>query len=170
LPDPPMVAARPHAKFANCNFGIDSGVTVTKPGYPPMPRISAEALALGHRNRLQPPAELTEPERSIFLEIVAGAPADHFAAEDTPLVRAYASAIAQQRRAAAMIASDAVSPLWITMHAAAVASMGVLSIRLRLGVRSRKPNNSRRTAASPPSYYDTLTVSPAAPARRRKGD
>ena len=64
-----------------------------------MPRKSAAATATldprGHR--LEPPPGLSEAERAAFVAAVRSVKPGHFADEDTPLLTAYAAAIAQER-------------------------------------------------------------------------
>ena len=64
-----------------------------------MPRKSAAAIAtLDPRGqRLEPPPGLSEAERAAFVAAVRSVKPGHFADEDTPLLIAYAAAIAQER-------------------------------------------------------------------------
>jgi hypothetical protein len=130
-----------------------------------MPRRSIAELRIAHLTpeprRLVVPPELGGIEAEIFRQTVAAVPASHFQAEDLTLLCAYARAAALERRAAEELATGAVvgsmpSP-WLQVHASAVRSLSALTVRLRLGPRSRDPNN-RRAARSgpPPSYYDTM--------------
>ena len=64
-----------------------------------MPRKSAAATATldprGHR--LEPPSGLSEAERAAFVAAVRSVKPGHFAAEDVPLLVAYAAATVQER-------------------------------------------------------------------------
>jgi hypothetical protein len=67
-----------------------------------------------------------------------------------------------ERRAAEELAAGAVvgsqpSP-WLAIHGQMVRAISQLSIRLRIGPKSRAPSNNRRRAGSgrAPSAYDTL--------------
>ena len=130
-----------------------------------MPRESQAALTIAHLNpgrRLEPPPELGGIEAEIFRQTVASVAVDHFQPEDMTLLCAYCRAVALERRAAeelraCAVVSDRVSP-WLAVHTQMARTMMQLSVRLRLGPRSREPNNRRRAAKSkaPPSYYETM--------------
>jgi phage terminase small subunit len=133
-----------------------------------MPRQSQASLALAHigPRRQEPPPELGEGsiEREIFRQVVASVAPAHFQPEDMTLLCAYCRAAALERRSAEELAAGAVvggspSP-WLAVHASAVRSLSTLTVRLRLGPRSRDPNNRRRMAKAmaPPIYYDQMDV------------
>jgi hypothetical protein len=133
-----------------------------------VPRKSKAELSLVHLapgRRLEPPPELGGIERETFLQTVAAAAFDHFAAEDLPLLTAYCRAAALERRAAEELAVGATvgnqpSP-WLSVHASAIRSLERLSVRLRLGPRSRNPTNRRSMkGARRPSYYATMERQP----------
>jgi hypothetical protein len=63
--------------------------------------------------RLRPPAELTEAERLIFLDILGTAEAAKFEPSDLPLPPAYVRAIGRERTASAHCAQTAMSPLMV---------------------------------------------------------
>ena len=72
-----------------------------------MPRLSAAASALvlvQGQAALAPPRGLTAAERKIFSATVAAVKPDHFAPEDTPLLTAYCTTVAQERTIAAELA------------------------------------------------------------------
>lgn len=127
-----------------------------------MPRRSEASLTIAHigpgPRRLEPPAELGEIEAAIFRQVVASVPHEHFAAEDLGLLCAYSRAMALERRASDELAAAAVGNLqaWLPVYVTAVRAIATLAVRLRLGPKSRHPNNSRRMSkpSSPPSYYD----------------
>lgn len=129
-----------------------------------MPRKSKAELSLVHLasgRRLEPPPELGGIEREIFLQTAAAVAFDHFSTEDLPLLTAYCRAAALERRAAEELAAGATvgampSP-WLAVHASAIRSLERLSVRLRLGPRSRNPTNRRSVkGARRPSYYATM--------------
>ena len=132
-----------------------------------MPRRSTASLSIAHLSplpgRLQPPPELGAIEAEVFRATVAAAPLGHFAAEDLPLLCAYCRAIVLERRAAEELAAgavvgSAVSP-WLAVHGQMVRALAQLSVRLRIGPKSRAPSNTRRSAGSgkrTPSAYDAL--------------
>jgi phage terminase small subunit len=131
-----------------------------------MPRRSQAPLSIAHigpgSQRLQPPADLGEIEAAIFRQTVASVPYEHFAAEDSGLLCAYSRAMALERRASDKLAAAAVGnhQAWLPVYAAAVRAMSTLAVRLRLGPKSRHPNNSRRMSkpSSAPSSYDTMVI------------
>ena len=112
--------------------------------------------------RLEPPPELGEVEAKVFRETIASAAVDHFQTEDLPLLAAYARAVVLERRAAEELAIAAtvgeVPSPWLAVHTQMVRTLLQLTVRLRIGPRSRAPSNNRRPAkpVSPPSYYDTM--------------
>ena len=137
-----------------------------------MPRRSEASLTIAHigpgPRRLEPPAELGEIEAAIFRQTVASVPYEHFTAEDMGLLCAYCRALALERRASDELAATATvgsqaSP-WLAVYATAVRAVSTYAVRLRLGPKSRHPNNSRRMSkpTAPPSYYDLhpVTASP----------
>lgn len=131
-----------------------------------MPRRSAASLsivAIGPR-KLEAPPELGEGsiEREIFMGTVASVAADHFAAEDLALLCAYSRACALERRASEELAACAVvgdrpSP-WLDVHASAVRAMSTLTIRLRLGPRSRSHHTRTAKPGPAPSYYEQMGI------------
>lgn len=114
-----------------------------------MPRKSAVALATldprGHR--LEPPPGLSEAERAAFIAIVRSVRPQHFAAEDVPLLTAYAAATVQERDIAHELetAEDekTKAALW-TAHGRVAGSLTRLARALRLGAMARDPTRSRR--------------------------
>jgi hypothetical protein len=133
-----------------------------------MPKRSTASLTIASISpgprRLEPPPELGAGsiEREIFSQTVASVPAGHFGAEDLPILSAYARAAALERRAAEELQVSAVvggqpSP-WLAVCTSATLSMLRLSVKLRIGPRSRAPNNARKVKGGmpQPSYYDTM--------------
>jgi hypothetical protein len=131
-----------------------------------VPRHSKASLTLAHFNpgkRLEPPPQLGGLEAAIFRQTVASVPPTHFQAEDVVLLAAYARAAALERRAsdelqACAVVGDRASP-WRDVYATAVHALATLTVRLRLGPKSRSPNKARSAkSALPPSYYDTMKL------------
>jgi hypothetical protein len=131
-----------------------------------MPRHSNASLTIAAftpgLKRLEPPPELAEGsvERAIFIETVASVPAGHFAAEDRVLLAEYARTAALARRASEELAVGAVvggqaSP-WLTVHQSATKTMLALSVRLRIGARSRATTTRTAKASAAPSYYELM--------------
>lgn len=75
-------------------------------------RKSAEALAvrsvIGKGPRLEPPASLSEAERSVFVGLVTACDPDHFRASDLPLLVRYTASIVLGDRAALELRKGAV--------------------------------------------------------------
>jgi hypothetical protein len=65
-----------------------------------MPRKSAAAITMldPRGQRLEPPLGLSAAERAAFVAAVRSVKPGHFAAEDVPLLTAYAAATVQERR------------------------------------------------------------------------
>jgi phage terminase small subunit len=147
----------------------------TNPGATSLPRRSAAALVIctsGPR-RIEPPVELGEVEAKIFRETVAAVALDHFQAEDSALLASYARAVALERRAAEELAVAAtvgsVPSPWLAVHSAMARTVMQLSVRLRIGPRSRAPSNNRRSTKSgpAPNYYATMKLEGAGDAKGR---
>jgi phage terminase small subunit len=131
-----------------------------------MPREPKSALTLVHSGigprRLEPPPELGGIEAEVFRTTIAAVGFDHFQPEDVPMLAAYCRAVAMERRASEELATcatvgDQPSP-WLEVEEKAWRKMAGLATKLRIGPRSRRPNDSRRAAKSgrPPSYYEIM--------------
>jgi phage terminase small subunit len=133
-----------------------------------MPRRSKASLTiasitLGLR-RLEPPADLQGPAREIFRQTVASVAANHFQPDDLPLLCTYCAAAAQALQAAielrvCPLAGDRPSP-WLRIQASAARTMAQMSVRLRLGARSRDHHPRRARSQRPPSYYSIIDGDP----------
>src|SRR5262245_5037196 len=127
-----------------------------------MPRISADETNLGRLlagpRLLQPPADLNDSARQVFVEVVSAVAPDHFRPEDAHLLAAYARAVVLERQAAAQIAAGdrgGVEP-----HRSAVHSLTALARALAIGTKARRPSRPRAGAPrSQPSAYDVLGLS-----------
>jgi hypothetical protein len=113
-----------------------------------MPRKSAASLSLvdprGHW--LEPPPGLTAAERVAFDATVRSVKPGHFAAEDMPLLVAYASATVQERvisHALEKAEAESLPTLW-TAHGRVAGSLTRLARALRLGAMARNPSRNRR--------------------------
>lgn len=96
----------------------------------------------GKPSRLEPPASLSEAERTIFTALVASCDPRHFQASDLPLLVRYCEACTlgdlaatELRRDGAVVKGKA-SP-WIVIQEKSVRAMVALSMRLRLSPQSR---------------------------------
>jgi hypothetical protein len=114
-----------------------------------MPRKSAAATTtLDPRGRrLEPPPGLSQAERAAFVATVKSVRPGHFAAEETPLLVAYAAAIVQERDIAhdleAAEDEKAKAALWAA-HARVAGTLTRLARALRLGPMARNPSRNRR--------------------------
>jgi hypothetical protein len=131
-----------------------------------MPRKSAAELSvvtgIGSRaSRLRPPATLSEPERTAFIEIVDSCAAGHFVHSDMPLLCRYAEAsvlaeqAARELRQGGAVINGRPSP-WLTVQERCVRAMVALTMRLRLSPQARQPNNPSRKPAGAVSAYDLM--------------
>jgi hypothetical protein len=124
-----------------------------------MPRRSSADLSIpdalrGAPSTLQPPPNLAGRERELFVEFVKSLPPKHLAQEDVQLVVAYVRCLVQDEIAAAQINNGSRDPYFVTLASAARRGIKDLSTRLRIGPRSRQPNNTRQPASAlPPSQH-----------------
>jgi hypothetical protein len=129
-----------------------------------MPRRSSASLSVvpyvGPSSRLRPPAELTESERKVFIDIVLSCRATHFEPSDLPLLCAYCRAVVQEQKAseklAQALARDDGLDRWLRLQSAALKAMGMLSMRLRLSPQGRSPTNPKRPESI--SYYEQMDL------------
>jgi hypothetical protein len=121
-----------------------------------MPRKSAAALRLvePRGQRLDPPPGLSAAERSAFVATVRSVRPGHFAAEEVPLLVAFAAATVQERvisQALEKAEAESLPTLW-TAHARVAGSLTRLARALRLGPMARNPSrNTRRPGTVEPS-------------------
>jgi hypothetical protein len=130
-----------------------------------MPRQSEASLSIAHLapplRRFEPPPELEPEAAAAFRATVAAVPATHFAPEDLPLLAEYARITVLTQRASAELAAapivDGRPTPWLEIYRTAHKAMLSLSVRLRLGARSRSPNQrSAKPGVSEPSYYELM--------------
>jgi len=88
----------------------------------------------GDPPRLEPPAHLSKPERTLFAELIAVCPAAQFVPSDVPLLASYVQATLLARSAVKRAAGDS-RALAVWEKASRVAAM--LATRLRLSPHSR---------------------------------
>jgi hypothetical protein len=101
---------------------------------------------------LQPPDNLGGRERELFVEFVNSLPPKHLAQEDLQLVISYVRCLVQDEIAGTAISGSSRDPFFVTLSSAARRGIKDLSARLRIGPRSRQPNNLRQPASAlPPS-------------------
>jgi hypothetical protein len=128
-----------------------------------MPRQAAAAsgFAASTRAMLKPPGDLNALEKGAFLDIVLGAPPNHFLPSDLPLIAAYAKAIVQERiaggeLAAAYVVDGKPSP-WLPVWQASIRAVTTLARMLALSPGGRVPSKSPE-AHEPTSYYSRLAL------------
>jgi P27 family predicted phage terminase small subunit len=132
-----------------------------KTGRPSSEDKAARVALVRPFERLQPPSDLTEDGRKIFLDIVLANEPTHFRASDLPLLCTYVRAILQERAASERLAAEGYvidgerSP-WLAVQGQAHKTMVALSHRLRLSPQSRSPTNPKRV--QPTSYFDRLRL------------
>ena len=113
-----------------------------------MPRPSAAALVVVQgRAALAPPRGLSSAERRVFEATVAAVKVEHFAPEDVPLLVAYCTTVAEERRIAAELAKaieqEDVDRLRLAWSRTA-GDLIKLARALRLGPMARDATNRRR--------------------------
>jgi phage terminase small subunit len=128
-----------------------------------MPRISAASLGVvpSYAVELPPPAHLNEGEKAVFRDIVAAADSGHFRSEDRELLGLYCVHVVEARR---MAGRNRRSPEHLRELRETTKLLMSLSVKLRLGPKSRAPDHRRAASAgsrSPPSYYDLHPVAGA---------
>jgi hypothetical protein len=105
--------------------------------------------------RLEPPPDLPDAVREAFLAAVNSVRPAHFAAEETPLLVAYAAAVVQQgdiiKRIEKARTASAKANLW-TSHGRVAGTLVRLARALRMGPLARNPSrNTRRPGTVEPS-------------------
>ena len=127
-----------------------------------MPRKSSAAAAtLDPRGqRLEPPPGLSTAQRAAFIATVKSVRPNHFAAEDMPILVAYAAAQVEERdivrdlEAAKAAEDNQAKAVLRTAQGRNAGSLTRLARALRLGAMARDPTRSRRRPS---------TVEPSAP-------
>jgi phage terminase small subunit len=106
--------------------------------------------------RVAPPAELPEPAKQLWGELVDAFPANRFHVSDRPLLALYCRAVCQANIAFSWLEKcgaahgSAISP-WQKIADSAVKQVAVLSTRLRLCPQSRLDRKVAGPAARTPS-------------------
>jgi hypothetical protein len=111
-----------------------------------MPRISSDALAVVPvaRTDFPPPSHLGDEEATVFRDVVLTADKNHFRSEDRELLGLYATHVVAARR---LMKRKRRTPEQQRDLRAETALVMSLSTKLRLGPKSRAPDN-RRSASS----------------------
>jgi hypothetical protein len=125
-----------------------------------MPRKSRNELAMTPirtgATRLRPPATLSAPARSVFLQIVANEDPAHFRPSHLPLLIQYCEATALAERSMAKMQKDDAAAVWLHRWEKSTRVMTALSMRLRLSPQSLAPNNPTRPR--PMSAYEKMAL------------
>jgi phage terminase small subunit len=134
-----------------------------------MPRRSANEQAFPRigaaPERLRAPLELSEIERTIFIDLVSACKANAFQASDLPLLVNYVQAVAAAReandhlRVEGRVVNGRQSP-WLAVLAQAQKTMLGFAHRLRLSPQGRSPTNPSRPSRPerPLSVYETMAL------------
>ena len=111
-----------------------------------MPRISADAMNVVpvRKTEFPPPAHLGDDERTVFVDVLATADRGHFRPEDRELIALYCVHVVAARRLMARRRRTAEQQRDLRAESAIVMS---LSTKLRLGPKSRAPDNRRAASA-----------------------
>jgi len=132
---------------------------MNKRGRPSIGDLTVVPIERG-RQRLEPPADLSATEASLFRSIVANCSPDHFVPSDVPLLVSYIQSTLLSRRAAKALATDAAA---LNVWDRATRMQATLATRLRLAPQARSDPKAvtRKLAAHRPSYYDTVATDDA---------
>src|SRR6476619_4410771 len=112
-------------------------------------------------DRLQPPADLGEDARKIFIDIVLANEATAFRASDMPLLTAYCRAIVQEQTASAHLEAeghviDGKPSPWLAVLGQSQKALVAFAHRLKLSPQSRSPSNPTRQ--KPLSYFERMQL------------
>jgi phage terminase small subunit len=115
--------------------------------------------------RLQPPTDLSEAGRQLFLNLVLGCEPNHFRSSDMPLVTAFVRAALQEQAASAHLEAeghviDGKPSPWLAVLGQSQKALVALSHRLRLSPQGRSPTNPKRPQSV--SYYERMAMERAA--------
>jgi hypothetical protein len=126
------------------------------------PYVTTDAVPYGMPNRrLRPPKTLSEPEKAVFLALVAASPEGQFTPADLDLLVSWAETTVLARRAARELeaAGGPVLPdgrvsAWFNIHRNCVKTLNTLAIRLRISPQGRNPTSraSKGTVAELTAY------------------
>jgi len=116
---------------------------------PRKPAAASNVIAIDNRqNRLRPPPDLPQPERDLFVAVVAANPPTHFRDSDLPLLVQYCAAAVLSERAMAELRTspivDGKPSAWLAVFEKANRAMLGLSMRLRVSPQARQANNPTR--------------------------
>jgi hypothetical protein len=113
--------------------------------------------------RLRPPAGLPDPERRVFLDLVATTPPSQFAPSDLALLVRWcelvvlAARAAEGMRSAPLVTADGKPSPWVALHASAVKGITMLALKLKLSPQARAPKAPKKLPG-PMSYYERMNL------------
>jgi phage terminase small subunit len=112
----------------------------------PVPRISADALSVVPVGALPfpPPEHLGEPEKGVFRDVVASADCGHFRHEDRELLALYCVQVVAARKLMTRKRRTELQQRELREISRMIIT---LSTKLRLGPKSRAPDNRRAMSA-----------------------
>ena len=87
---------------------------------------------------VQPPANLSEASRAVFLDLVASCDPEHFEDADVTLLARYANAVVFTEQAEARLQANPDDAKALALWEKATRTMSGLALRLRLGPQSRR--------------------------------
>jgi hypothetical protein len=124
---------------------------------PRKPAAASNVIAMDTRAlRLRPPANLPQPERDLFVAVIAANQPAYFRESDMPLLVQYCAATVLSERAMAELRAapivDGKPSAWLAVFEKASRAMVALSMRLRLSPQSRAANNPTRPAPRLSAY------------------
>ena len=122
-----------------------------------MPRVD------GRRERISPPLELPDRERSLWVQTVGDCRPEHFVPSDAPLLATYVAALAERETAdrhldeeGRVLAGGKLNP-WIGVRRESLKTIGMLSMRLRLCPQARQ--HKAQTSEGPVmSFYEKMRL------------
>ncbi len=108
----------------------------------------------GEPPRLDPPTDLTDPERSLFLQIVGACSPRHFAPSDLPILISYVQCTLLSRQAIKNAATDTAA---LQVWEKSTRMQATLATRLRLAPQSRfdAKTNARQQPRVGPFPWDS---------------
>jgi hypothetical protein len=134
-----------------------------------MPRISADAMSVVPAFEIEfpPPAHLGDEEAAVFRDVVGTADRGHFRPEDRELLGLYSVHVVAARRLMARKRRTVEQQRDLRATTVLVVS---LSTKLRLGPKSRAPDNRRAASAGLRSFaVNSLGHAPSEPAEATQG-
>jgi hypothetical protein len=124
-----------------------------------MPRPNSYGSVLDQR--VEPPADLSGPEKELFLDVVLAVRPDHFQPVDAQLLADFCRAKVVEREAAEKIKRGPATPVLIKTWLAAHQIADKLVCRLKISPQARFHKRDHKPSAAPVSYYDRMRLDEA---------